>query len=341
MNLLIKTKAFGIPLLLLVATNILTYYLTKDSNPEPSNSSSDIYAEAHTDCSVKVKRLNGYSYIRPMLFVDSQCESDKLAPVKKNITTLIDEYKRIGTLNSASVFLKEYSGDNWIAINGDEKFLPGSLMKVPELITILKMEELNPGFLNKKLTFNTVYNLDKHPKYLGKSIRLGQSYTVRELLNFMIVHSDNNATSLLFANMDLNLFKKVFTDVGLATPDLTAQHYPVSANDFSKFMRILYNSSYLNNKNSEFATELLGKCNFKEGLVSGLPASIKVAHKFGESGDPTEKQFSESAIVYLDNNSYILTVMVKGKDFSKLTDVIKQISGIVYQDMFTFSKMAI
>jgi beta-lactamase class A len=82
----------------------------------------------------------------------------------------------------------------------------------------------------------------------------------------------------------------------------------------------------------------LGKCNFNEGLIGGLPSNIKAAHKFGEAGDPIEKNLSESAIVYLDNNPYILTVMVKGKEVTKLPEVIKQISATIYQKMSSIAK---
>ena len=340
MNLLFKRKKSFIVVVSLVTTNLVTYYYTTKKD-QSSVENTEINSALYTDnsCAVKVKRLGGYNYIRPVLFVDKECESDKLLPVKQSISTIIDEYKRIGTLNSASIFLKEYTNNEWIAVNNNEKFLPGSLMKVPQLIAFLKMEEANPGILDKQLVYSAVDNtIDKHPKYVSKTIQVGQKYTVRELLKYMIMYSDNNATTLLFKNMDISTFKKVFTDMGLQVPDLTAQNYPITAKDFSIFMRVLYNSSYLNNKNSEFATELLGKCNFNEGLVGGLPSNIRVAHKFGEAGDPVEKNLSEAAIIYLDNNPYILTVMTKGKDVTKLPEVIKQISATVYQKMSAIAK---
>jgi beta-lactamase class A len=342
MNLSKNKKSLGIAILSVLATNAFTYYVTTKRHAcgaemEVSDSSSFI---SNSSCSYNIKRLNGFNYIKPLLFVDDVCESDRLSPIKQTITNLIEEYKKTGTINSASVYLKEYPTNDWIAINSEEKFMPGSLMKVPQLITFLKMEEARPGTLDKQLTFNQTVAVDKHPKYLSKTIQLGHSYSIRELLNYMIVYSDNNATSLLFANMDLNMFKKVFTDLGMAAPDLSASNYPITSKDVTIFMRILYNSSYLSDKHSEFATELLGKCNFKDGLVGGLPTEIKVAHKFGESGDPIEKQLSETAIVYFNDTPYILTVMLKGKDYKNLPDVIKQISSTVYQSMAGNSKTA-
>lgn len=344
---LIKSKTSRLILIAIavILSNIATYTFAHYHNSEQATLASD-EAESKTNsniasnCSYAVRRLEGLSYIKPLLFIDSQCESEELNPLKQNIISLIDDYKRTGIINSASLYLKSYKQNDWMEINSDEQFLPGSLMKVPELITFLKMNEKNPGTLNKVLTFDHPFNFDIRPNIVSKSIQLGHHYTIRELLTYMIQYSDNNATALLNSNIDTKIFSNVFTDLGLSAPDWQKRNYPISAKEFSLFMRTLYNASYLNIENSEFATELLSKCNYKDGIVSSLPASVKIAHKFGEDGNLTEQQLSESAIIYLDNNPYLITIMTRGNDYKKLPTVIKQISSIVYQTMLYNTKEA-
>lgn len=317
----------------LVISNLITF--TFISRKYSDADSSDV-AEASMvqgNCGYDVKRLDGYKYIKPLLFVDNQYESEELSQLKGTLSNLIQNYKNSGVIISASIYLKEYNNNGWMGINENEKFMPGSLMKVPELITFLRMDELHPGTLDKVLTMKNEYIMDKHPLYVSKTIEMGKGYTVRELLRYMVEYSDNNATSLLFENMDKEIFKKVFTDFGMVCPDLSAQNYPISAKEFTYFMRSLYNASYLNLKNSEFATELLSKCNFKNGMVAGIPTNVRISHKFGESGDPNEKHLSESGIIYLNNSPYTITIMTKGKDLKKLPEVIKQLSNAVYQSM--------
>lgn len=317
---------------LLVISNLITFIII---SRKYTDTDTTVISEASVGggCGYNVKRLEGYKYVKPLLFVDNQYESEDLAQLKGTLTNLIQNYKNSGVINSASVYLKEYNNNGWMGINPDEKYMPGSLMKVPELITFLKMEESNPGTLNKVLTMTHSYEMDKHPEYLSKSIEIGKSYTVRELLRYMIEYSDNYATSLLFENMDKSMFQKVFTDFGMTCPNLSAQNYPITAKEYTYFMRSLYNASYLSIKNSEFATELLSKCNFTKGLVAGIPSNTKVAHKFGESGDPLEKYLSESGIVYLNGSPYTITIMTRGKELKKLPEVIKQLSEAVYQSM--------
>ena len=88
-------------------------------------------------------------------------------------------------------------------------------------------------------------------------------------------------------------------------------------------------------KDSEFALRLLTKSDFKNGIVNGLPSNVQLAHKFGESGDANEKQLHESAIIYLNNNPILITIMTKGNDLKKLPEVIKEASNLVYNQIQT------
>ena len=147
----------------------------------------------------------------------------------------------------------------------------------------------------------------------------------------MITYSDNNATMLLNANIDLMAFQKVFADLGLNAPDSKSVDYPISAKDCSIFMRVLINATYLTKEDSEFAAELLAQSDFKDGFFKNLPDNLRMVHKFGEAGNGIENELNETAVIYLTNRTYLLTVMTKGKDFKKLSQILSQISDIVYQ----------
>lgn len=340
MNLTILSKKISLKFILIsvILTNIITYYfITNEERLKSDKTIATLHSELNnsspSSCSYKVKRLSGFNYVNPILFVDNECESDKLNTIKQSISSLIDNYKKDGIINSASIYIKEFNENGWTGINTDEKYFPGSLMKIPMLFTFLKEEEENPGYLNKEIAFTEAFNSVKKTQYKSKSITLGQKYSIRELLNYMIVYSDNDATSLLYAQMNLNKYKKVFTDLNLQAPDLDSLNHTMTAREVSYFMRVLFNATYLNDINSEFATVLLQKCNFKEGIVSRLPNTVKVAHKYGESGNQIEQQLNETAIVYLENNPYVITVMTKGRDYKLLPQVMREISRIVYQNM--------
>ena len=123
-----------------------------------------------SSCTYSVKRLKGYDFVKPLLFVDNACESEVLWPIKQRVTEIIDANKQTNDLVSASFYFKDFNTNDWTSLNEEEKYLPGSLLKVPELITFLKMNEINPGLLNKVILFDHQFQTDKKPVFLSKSI---------------------------------------------------------------------------------------------------------------------------------------------------------------------------
>jgi beta-lactamase class A len=283
-------------------------------------------------CNIKVKRLNGYHLVKPIMFADEECPSDNMALINESINNIISNYKQYQNVTSASVYLRDFESTEWTVHNEGEQYEPGSLFKVPILVALLKMNEEKPGLLDKKIPYTKIYSIDKKVMFESKSIELGKQYSVRELLKYMIVYSDNNATALLETILDYKTTAKMFTDLGLTAPDFKADNYYFTVRDYSLFMRAIYNASYLNSEDSEYAAQLLTQTQFKDGIINGLPSGTVVAHKFGESGHIDLVQLHESAIVYLNDNAYLLTVMTKGKDMKTLSKLIAEISKTVYND---------
>lgn len=289
-------------------------------------------AVIENDCNIRIKRLGGHSLIKPILFVDNSCEADNLQLLKHDLNSIIAVRAAEGTLTSASVYLRKFMTGEWISINGSESYSPGSLMKIPILITYLKMNESHPGLLDKKFLNDQKYQGERKAVNVAGSIEPGMSYSVRELLKYMVVHSDNNATFLLNRNMDAEVFKRVFSDFGLPVPDIHSSIYPMNVTDYSFFLRALFNGTYLRGEDCEFALNLMNNREFSGGILKDLPADLRVAHKFGEEGTADQQQLHESALVYLDNSPYLLTIMTKGKDLSKQKTVLAEISSKVYQE---------
>ncbi|MBK7030854.1 MAG: serine hydrolase [Bacteroidales bacterium] len=253
--------------------------------------------------------------------------------LKHDIINTLSTYKNDGTISSSSVYLRKFFSSEWININGSETYSPGSMLKVPELITYLKMSEKTPGLLEKKLLCDNTFPDAKKAVIVTKTISKGQYYTIRELLEYMIQYSDNNATYLLTQHMDAGIFRQVFEDVGLPVPDRQSKAYPITAADYSKFMRTLFNGSYLTAEHSEFAIKMLSKSDFKNGIARSIPEDVRVAHKFGEEGNMNNQELHESAIVYMDNTPYVLTIMTRGKNLTRQTKVLSTISALVYQSL--------
>lgn len=286
------------------------------------------------NCGFNIRRLAGHQFIKPLLFAERACEDQAFSTIKSSVTGIIDNLKAKKEIDNASVYIRIFKDGQWMSINDDAKFRPGSLFKVPLLITYLRLSEEKKGVLEAKIPFNKVTNEAKEFKqeFVKDAIVMGNSYTVKELLTYMICHSDNNATMLLMNSIPFAEFQKTFTDIGLSK-DLTQNDAVISAKDYSSFWITLYNGSYLNFTNSEFALSLLSRSDFKDGITKNIPSSVKVAHKFGEKGDANYHAFSETGIVYANNTPYLISIMTEGKEQTKLPSAIQEISSVVYNNI--------
>jgi beta-lactamase class A len=285
-----------------------------------------------TDCpsSMTLIRGNDMKLINKLFLADIEEESPKYLKMKKEISRMINKFTT-GPVKSVSVYFRDLNDGSWMSIAGDNLFYPGSLIKVPIMIYFLQQEQEHPGTLGKELAYEKPKERFPSQVYNGDSILNGRKYKISELLNYMIVESDNNATNLLAKNLKNDRFCKIFTDLEIPPDRINDVGYQISAKDYSKFFRILYNSTYLPRNYSEFALELLAKSKFNRGISRDLPQDIVIAHKFGEAGRNYDMDFSETAIVYHPKDPYLLTVMTKGTEAKLQTDVVSKIADEVYR----------
>jgi beta-lactamase class A len=290
-------------------------------------------ATASPDCNYDITRLAGYKYIRPIVSATQACEAQNLSPLKLRILDYIGNAQKSGGIIAASVFIRTLNNDEWACVNPEESFHPASLLKVPQLITYLRMAENDPKLLSHEYVFNKPAEDLPAQYYSAKTLQPGHTYSIKELFHFMIAYSDNYANLELIKHMDMNMFSKTFTDIGIAAPDLHDQEFKMTTKDYSKFLEVLYNASYLNITSSEYASELLTESSFKDGIVKQIPSTIKVAHKMGEWGDAHTVELHDCGIVYLNNNPYIITVMTRGTDMEKLAEAVATISKMTYENL--------
>jgi len=332
-----------VPFYLLILTVLISSFISilgfsyfkSNSQSEIAENDNSINPAHPSFCNLNISRLQGYQYIHPLLYAEPQCESEELADCKNQINQIINANKANGTIISASVYVREFTQAQWTSINPTELYSPGSLLKVPELMALYKMNERQPGFLEKVIEYKDVSETKSNRviNFESNHIKLGNKYTIRELIKYMIVYSDNDATMLLNGLIDKSVFSKVFTDIGLHEPDYSSFDHKMNVADYSIFLKELYNGTYLSFKNSEECLSILSKTEFKEGLISGLPSNCMVSHKFGEGGSSSEPNFSEAAIVYCGKAPYIITIMTKGRDMKSLPSVSAEISKKVYAVM--------
>lgn len=279
-------------------------------------------------------RLNGYEFINPLLEceVKQNMNNKEIFSFRESIEDYISHQKN--NAKNVSLYFRDLNNGIWFGVNEKEDFSPASLLKVPIMMTYLKKAEGDKSFLSKKIKYTVPFEgeLDQNiePK---KKIEIGQEYTIEELLNFMIVYSDNNAKSLLLSSINELDLNQIYIDLGISIPGTKGVEDFMSVKNYASFFRILYNASYLNKEMSERALKLLSQSDFADGLVAGVPKNIVVAQKFGERKIGEVNQIHDCGIIYYTPKPYLLCVMTRGENFDSQTKVISDISKIVFDNV--------
>ena len=318
--------AISAGLLCIVIYQLFLSYEAKRKSPQVSSVSvPSVSGDVHQ------VRLRESDFTSPLLFTEPVNESVSLMGIKEAIADEINKLKAEGIINDASVYIRKMNDGEWTAVNNSSKYTPGNILRIVSMMTYLKMSEMDPSLMKKEFVFRGPAK-DQSPSSNFKKMVRGQKYHARDILYRAIVYSDLDAAAILNENIDRKVYNKLFNDLNIKEPG-SDRNYQMNASSLSRFMNILYNSTYLTPENSEMALSLLVEGTFSEGIMSGVPPGLKVANKFGEIGTGDEAQLHETAIVYLNNDPYLLTIMTRGASIKKLPDVLSSLSRMVYSKM--------
>lgn len=149
-------------------------------------------------------------------------------------------------------------------INPEKKYHPGSLLKLGALFNILQQAEKDTSLLARRITYLPTNEKIPSQTFCSRSIQPHSSYSVDELLDYMIASSDNQATSALQQVLNYKQYLKVFSTLSLPEPDGSNPNYSVTTKDFSAFLKVLYNGTFLSPEISEKAMKIMLKCDFKK-----------------------------------------------------------------------------
>lgn len=284
-------------------------------------------------------REGQHGLINPLLGVNFPDSTifEELKPLQKSLEAQIQTAVSNNRADKVSVYVKDQVTSHWTGVNYTETYGPASLMKIPMMITYFKVAEAHPEILKQQIQY---LGPDRNTQEKFKPTLVlvpGKYYSVENLIERMIVYSDNNALVLLFNNMDKAQLDTIFSDLSITVPkDVNENGDYITPGNFSRFFRTLYNSTYLDEEYSQKALELMARAEFKEGLAAGVPKGTIVADKFGETpqvdkdGKIVGYELHDCGIIYPPNHPYIICVMTSGQSYDSLAGVIKDISAVVY-----------
>ena len=233
-------------------------------------------------------------------------------------------------------------------LRADDSFHAASTMKIPVMIELFhqvregKLHFDDPLVIRNEfhsMADGSLYKLDPADDSETDLYKAeGQTRTLRQLCDLMITVSSNLATNLMIEKLGVENIRATVHSL-----DAGGMHVLRGVEDQKAFDKGLNNTTTarallqlltaiaqgkaVDFESSRRMVEILQQQKFNEGIPSGLPAGIRVAHK---TGDIT-KIHHDAAIVYAAK-PFVLVILVRGLEDEKQNYALMgDIARILYQ----------
>lgn len=202
--------------------------------------------------------------------------------------------------NFAFKYTDIYTGFT-VGYNEKQEIFTASTIKAPMAIYLYEQAESGLVNLDEILTYTSrYYNTGSG---ILKTKSFNTNYTVRELVSYAIIPSDNAAHNMLMDRFGRANMYSFWNQKGTGSIFRYNTNWGyTTANDATIYMKELYDYY---NTDTVLANELMGNfTNVSFKPLSGRNSSIVTANKSGWTGSV----FHDAAIIF-DNNPYILVVL--------------------------------
>jgi hypothetical protein len=240
-----RWKIALILLILFVVTRPIALYIVKNFIYKPSDQ-------------------NEYPLIDPARqFIDQEDYVLNIQPLRDYLNTLEEKYPE-----NLSIYYEQLNSGANISVNKDLKLYVASMIKLP--IAMVAVRQVEKGVWNWDTKFTiSGPDVDQDSGSLYKNTinfdPENDTMTVEQLLTALLVDSDNTAQNIFVRNIPQENFDEFEEEIGLKEVFDSTGH--ASAKEYSRILRSLYTSSFLERKNSQKILYLLKKKNYESQFI--------------------------------------------------------------------------
>jgi beta-lactamase class A len=238
-------------------------------------------------------------------------------------------------------------GRTQVLIDPDKPFHAASTMKVPVMIELFKQAGAGTLSLDDPLPIRNEFRsvVDNSPYKLSEGAdsdkeiyaSVGKTLTLRQLCEAMITVSSNFAANLLIEKLGVENIRATVKSLGAdgmqvlrGVEDQKAFEKSLNNSTTARGLLVLFerlgNGTAVSPEADAAMIEVLKRQTFNDGIPSGLPKGIAVAHKTGN----ITRIHHDAGIVYA-KRPYVLVILVRGvQDIKKSAALMASIAKTVH-----------
>lgn len=226
------------------------------------------------------------------------------------------------------IYIRDLNTNTAYTYNKDLVFFAASLYKVPVAVGVFKSIE------NQSLTLETSINYSKGDFATGSGTiansGIRKSYTVDDLVNRLLKHSDNIAQNMLMRTVDKVVMRESFLVYSGNTDKNFYENQLASPLLIGTIFENLYFEAkgkrvfqpYLSKENAEQVLTRMQETSFDNRIHIGLPTGAVFYHKignWGEEGSWHDCGIAETSSVY---SVCVMSVNTSYEDFEKVSEEV-------------------
>ncbi len=233
------------------------------------------------------------------------------AAMSRAVTKKIKEFR-----GEVGLLVKDLRTGLILEIHPDELFPAASMVKVPIMAACLKAAE------EGRLALDDNLQLKRSDKARGSgTLRRrvpGSVFKIDELIEAMVIHSDNTATNMLIDRLGFEYLNTAFRELGLEKTNLSRKMMDfrsrnvgienfTTAREMADVLEMIYKRNCIGFGVSEKCLEVLKEQRVNDRIPRYLPRTAVVAHKTG-----MERQVCHDAgIVFTENGDFLISVFTR------------------------------
>ena len=234
------------------------------------------------------------------------------------------------------IYLRDLKHDRTWTYHADDLFPSASLIKVPIMCAVF--EKIREG----DLTLGTRLVLRRRERFGGSGTLKWypdrSKFTVRELLEHLMVESDNTAMKMLIDAIGFGFLQEQFQKIGLtytqihpsglslAAGKVATENY-TTAHEMAGLLEKIHDGVMVDRFSSEMMVELMKKKKPRRRLAQNLPVGWEIAHKTGL----LRRACHDVAIVTSPDGEFIIAVLTgQNRDYKRAKAFIAKVGRTVY-----------
>lgn len=258
------------------------------------------------------------------------------------------------TNKTIAIAVYDFGTGQEILIDADESFHPASTIKVHVMMEVFHQAEQGIFSLEDCLPISNSFKSIADGSTFALNVnddaeqtlypRIGESASIAELTRLMIVRSSNLATNILLEKIGTKSVNNFICALGIQDVTLLrgiednaafrlGMNNCATARGLTQTMKLIAQGKVVSRQVSARMIEIMLGQEFNESIPALLPASAKVAHKTGWTGDV----YHDTGIVYAENRKpYAISIMTRGfaeEQEKEAHTCMATISKIIYEQL--------